>query len=197
MKKFLVTAALSLFFLIYQPAQAQDLEAAFGLGTLTAPSPSSATGDYSPVTLSGGLYPSFNANFFLRHRLGFGGELAWRAKQNLYLGYQPYRPIIYDFNAVWAPHIAKGTWAELMAGVGAESLHFYGFTSCGFTGCTNYVSSNHFLGHFGAGLRYNIWGHMFVRPEAHLYLIHNNLEFSSPRATRFGVSIGYSFSPSD
>jgi hypothetical protein len=51
------------------------------------------------------------------------------------------------------------------------------------------------MGHFAAGLKYNVWGHMFVRPEAHVYLIHNNVEFSSPFATRFGVSIGYSFSP--
>lgn len=194
MKKFLVIAAVCMFCLCHPSAQAQ-VEAAFGLGTLTAPSASSASGDYSPVTLSGGLYPSFNANFFVRHNLAVGGELAWRAKQNLYLGYQPYRPLFSDFNAVWAPHIAKGTAAELMAGMGVESLHFYGFTSCGFSGCTNYVSSNHFMGHFGAGLRYNVWGHMFVRPEAHVYLIRNNVEFSSPWATRFGVSIGYSFSP--
>ena len=195
MKKLVVIAAVvCLFFLSNRPVHAQ-VEAAFGLGTLTAPSASSASRDYSPVTLSGGLYPSFNANFFIRHNFGVGGEIAWRAKQNLYLGYQPYRPLFTDINAVWAPHIGKGATAELMGGLGAESLHFYGFTSCGFSGCTNYVSSNHFMGHFGAGLKYNIWGHMFVRPEAHLYLIHNNVEFSSPYATRFGVSIGYSFSP--
>ena len=195
MKKLVVVAAVvCLFFLSNRPVHAQVV-AAFGFGTLTAPSASSASGDYSPVTLSGGLYPSFNANFFIRHNFGVGGEIAWRAKQNLYFGYQPYRPLFTDINAVWAPHIGKSATAELMGGLGAESLHFYGFTSCGFSGCTNYVSSNHFMGHFGAGLKYNIWGHMFVRPEAHVYLIHNNVEFSSPYATRFGVSIGYSFSP--
>jgi hypothetical protein len=193
-KLVVIAAAVCLFLVSNRPAHAQ-VEAAFGFGTLTAPSASSASGDYSPVTLSGGLYPSFNANFFIRHNFGVGGEIAWRAKQNLYFGYQPYRPLFTDINAVWAPHIGKGATAELMGGMGAESLHFYGFTSCGFSGCTNYVSSNHFMGHFGAGLKYNVWGHMFVRPEAHVYLIHNNVEFSSPFATRFGVSIGYSFSP--
>ena len=194
MKKLAVIAALCTLFLIHQPAQAQ-VEAAFGLGTLTAPSASSASGDYSPVSLGGGLYPSFSANFFVRHNFGVGGELAWRAKQNLYAGYQPYRPLFSDFNAVWAPHLGKGATAEVMGGLGVESLHFYGYTSCGFSGCTNFVSSNHFMGHVGAGLRYNVWGHMFVRPEAHLYMIRNNVEFSSPFATRFGVSIGYSFVP--
>ena len=51
------------------------------------------------------------------------------------------------------------------------------------------------MGHFGGGFRYYFHGHFFVRPEAHLYMIHNNLEFSSPYATRFGVSLGYTFAP--
>ncbi|HEX4488044.1 MAG TPA: outer membrane beta-barrel protein [Terriglobales bacterium] len=194
MKKLVLIAAACLFFFSNQSAHAQ-IEAAFGMGTLTAPSASSASGDYSPVTLSGGLYPSFNANFFVRRHLGFGGEIAWRAKQNLYQGYQPYRPLFSDFNAVYAPHLSDKITPEFSAGMGVESLHFYGYQSCGFSGCTNYVSSNHFMGHFSAALKYNIWGHVFVRPEAHLYAVHNNVEFSSPWATRFGVSIGYSFTP--
>lgn len=193
MRKLFVAATVCLLFVMYQPAHAQGIEAAFGLGTVTAPSASSASGDYSPATVSGGLYPSFNATFFIHHNLGVGGEIAWRASQNLYGGYQPYRPLFTDLDAVWAPHLAKGTTAEFMGGMGVESLHFYGYQSCGFSGCTNYVSSNHFMGHFGAGLKYDVWGHMFIRPEAHLYLIRNNLEFSSPRVTRFGVSIGYTF----
>jgi hypothetical protein len=190
-----IAFALSFFVFFHNSANAQGLEAAVGFSTVTAPSASSASGDHSPVTLSGGLYPSFNANFFLKKNFGVGGEIAWRGAQGLYLGYQPYRPLLWDFNAVWAPHISETTAAELMAGVGAESVRFYGFTNCGFSGCTNYISSNHFLGHFGAGLRYKFHGNFFVRPEAHVYLINNNQEFSSGVATRFGVSIGYSFSP--
>ncbi len=193
MRKLFVAATACLLFVMYRPAHAQGIEAAFGLGTVTAPSASSASGDYSPATVSGGLYPSFNATFFIHHNLGVGGEIAWRASQNLYGGYQPYRPLLTDLDAVWAPHLAKGTTAEFMGGLGVESLHFYGYQSCGFSGCTNYVSSNHFMGHFGAGLTYDVWGHMFIRPEAHLYLIRNNFEFSSPRVARFGVSIGYTF----
>ena len=70
-----------------------------------------------------------------------------------------------------------------------------GTFNCGAFRCTDFVSSNHFMGHFGAGLRYYFRGHFFVRPEADLYLINNNQEFSSSRATRFGVSLGYSFTP--
>ncbi len=50
---------------------------------------------------------------------------------------------------------------------------------CGFT-CTDFVSSNHFIGHFGAGLRYYFRGHCFVRPEADLYLIRNNQDSVLP-----------------
>jgi hypothetical protein len=34
---------------------------------------------------------------------------------------------------------------------------------------------------------------IFIRPEVHVYLVNNNVEFSGSRATRFGASLGYSF----
>jgi hypothetical protein len=196
LKRLIPVLCIAIFGLFHLSASGQEVEAAFGLGTVTAPSAADASGNYTAQSLTGGLYPSFSANFILKRRLGFGGEVAWRASRNLYFASIPYRPLFYDFNAVWAPHLANKTTAELMAGIGAESLRIYqGFTSCGFTGCTNYTSSNHFLGHFGGGLRMNVWGNFFVRPEAHLYLIRNNTDFSSGRVTRFGVSLGYTFAP--
>jgi hypothetical protein len=175
---------------------AQDFDVAFGVGTLIAPSASSASGNHNPVSLTGGAYPVFSADYLLKHNFGFGGEIAWRASRNLYAGFQPYRPLLYDFGAVYAPH-ARRIGAELQAGIGFESLRFYQpfFNCSGFTGCSNFVSSNHFMGHFGGGLRYYFKGHFFVRPEAHVYLIRNNMEFSSPLATRVGVSLGYTFAP--
>jgi hypothetical protein len=47
--------------------------------------------------------------------------------------------------------------------------------------------------HFGGGLRLSAFHALFVRPEAHLYLVNNNVEFSSGHAVRYGVSIGYTF----
>jgi hypothetical protein len=86
-----------------------------------------------------------------------------------------------------------------MAGIGAESLRFYQpfFTCSSFSGCTNYSSSSHFMGHIGGGLRLFTWGNVFLRPEAHLYLVRNNFEFAGPRANSVGLSIGYSFRPGD
>jgi len=56
------------------------------------------------------------------------------------------------------------------------------------------VSVNHFLGDFGGGVKlYPTNGGFFVRPEARVYVVNNNQEFSSAHATRYGVSIGYTF----
>lgn len=183
-------------FLMHSTIRAQEFDAAFGVGTLTAPSASNASGNHAPISESGGAYPVFSADLLLKRQFGVSGELAWRASRNLYAGFQPYRPLLYDFNGIYAPKLGKHAGAELMAGIGWESLRFYQpFLTCGAITCTNFVSSNHFMGHFGGGFRYYVHGHFFVRPEAHLYLVRNNVEFSSPMATRFGVSLGYTFAP--
>lgn len=196
MRKLSLITLLILPFLVPGTVQAQSLDVAVGVGTMTAPSASSATGDHNPISLTGGAYPAFSANLLLIHQLGISGELAWKASQGNYFGVQPYRPLFYDVNGLYSPNLGKHAAAELMAGVGWESVRFYQpFTVCGAITCTDFVSSNHFMGHFGAGIRYYFHGHFFVRPEAHLYLIRNNEEFSSPRATRFGISLGYTFAP--
>jgi hypothetical protein len=196
LRKLSLMAVLAVLFMIQGTVHAQQFDVGFGVGTLTAPSASSASGSHQAVSLTGGAYPVFSADILLKQRFGISGELAWRASQNLYAGFAPYRPLFYDFNGIYAPKLGKHAAAELSGGIGWESLRFYqGFTSCGAFSCTDFVSSNHFMGHLGAGLRYYFRGHFFVRPEADLYLINNNQEFSSARATRFGVSLGYSFTP--
>jgi hypothetical protein len=144
--------------------------------------------------LGGGAYLSFSGDFTPWKQFGFGGEISWRASENLYLGFQPYRPIFYSFNGVYAPKLNKHLSGELLAGIGAESVRFYTpYFTCGFAGCTNYTSSNHFMGVFGGGLKAYARGGFFIRPEVRYYLIHNNVEFNSGHALRPGVSIGYTF----
>ena len=176
-----------------RPAHAQQFDAALGFSALTAPQPTIDNSGTLFPSVRGGLYPSFSADVLIKHHLGVQGEFAWRARQNNYGGVVPYRPIFFDFNGIWAPQIGKKLGAELMGGVGVEDLRFYGQPNYSSFGYTNYVSSKHFAEHLGAGLRYYVWGNVFVRPEAHLYFVNNNNEFSSGRVARFGFSIGYSF----
>jgi hypothetical protein len=174
-------------------AYGQQFDAAFGVSTISSSSSTVTNGLLFPSD-TGGTYPGFSADLLLRHRIGFEGELSWRASQNLYGGSQPYRPVFYSFNAIWAPKLSKNFTAELLAGVGGEDVRFYGLTNCNnFFGCTTYSSSNHFMGDFGGGIRAYFWHDVFVRPEVRLYLINNNNEFSSNTVVRYGASLGYSF----
>ena len=171
----------------------QSLDVAFGVSTTTSPKGTTTNGLFFPSD-SGGTYPGFSADFLLHHRFGAEGELFWRASQNLYGGYQPYRPVFYAFNAIWAPKLSKNITAEILGGIGGEDVRFYGYTNCSaFFGCTNYTSSNHFMGDVGGGLRAYFWHDAFIRPEVRLYLVNNNNEFSSGRIARYGISLGYSF----
>jgi hypothetical protein len=194
LKKLGLIAIVFVFCLSIRTAYGQEVDAAFGLGTIKSPGATTSGGLLFP-TMGGGAYPGFSGDFLLKHHLGVEGDLWWRASQNLYGGYQPYRPILYSFNAIWAPKLTKSISAEVLGGIGGENLRFYTSTlSCSFvTGCTNYVSSNHFMGDFGGGIRAYVWHNAFIRPEARLYVIHNNVEFSSAYAARYSVSIGYSF----
>jgi hypothetical protein len=172
----------------------QKGDVAIGFGTIESPSSDSATGNYFPQTQAGGLYPSFSVDFMLRHNFGVSGDISWRASRNLFLGSEPDRQIFYDINGIRAPRLGKHLGAELAAGIGAESIRFYsGQYTCNFVSCTDYTSSNHFLGHFGGGLKIYVHGNFFVRPEVNFYLIHNNNEFSAGYATRVGAALGYSF----
>lgn len=190
----IATVFLSTLFLAAPGVRAQQLDVALGFRALTAPAASSATGNFSPQSMHGGLYPSFSADLLFFRHIGVSSEITWRASKDLYQGFQPYRPVLWDFNAVWAPPLTRHVSAEVTAGVGAASIRFYqNFITCTLTSCTNYLSSNHFMGHFGAGLRLYLKGNFFVRPEANLYLIRHNYEFSAGHAEQFGASIGYTF----
>ena len=188
----LMTAVFALCFL-GAVAHAQQLDFGFGFSTTSAAGPSTSNGLLFPSEKGGG-YPSFSADFLLKHRIGVEGEVSWRGHQNLYGGNQPYRPLFWAFNAIWAPKLSKNFTAEVLGGIGGEDLRFYGITSCSYAFyCTNYASSNHFMGDFGGGLRAYVWHDVFIRPEVRVYLINNNQEFSSNHVARYGATLGYSF----
>jgi hypothetical protein len=174
-------------------AVAQQGDAMFGGNALMS------TGSCDPVAFTcpekGGFYPSVSADVIFRKRIGFNFETAWRASQGNYQNTgQPYRPILTDFNAMYQPRVSKKVGLDLMAGIGWQSTRFYGFNnsfSCQALGSC-FVSSRHFLVDVGGGIRYYVWGHVFVRPEIHYYHIVNNTDvFSNDNVFRAGASIGY------
>lgn len=201
MRKLTAAAVLVFCFLFLLPgsAHAQQLDVFFGANTVTAPSASAtSSSDHFPQSLTGGFYPTLGGDFLFFHHFGVGMDVAWRGSKSDYAAdaSYPFRPIFYDFNVVYAPPITHKVQPEFQAGIGAEDIRFYQSTYvCNYyTGvCRNYVSSKHFLAQFGAGVKFYVHGNFFVRPEVHIYLVNNNLEFSSARATRFGVAIGYTF----
>jgi hypothetical protein len=204
LKKLLTLSVLTTSVLFGVAAEAQEFHAAFGFGGIKTPGVS--TNDVTGITypsLGGGLYPSFSGIFILKHHLGFGGQVAWRAHQALYtessftgLYQAPYRPIFYNFDAVYGRKFGKKFGVDAMAGIGGLDVRFYqAYYSCGAFSCTNYTSSNYFAGHFGGDVRYYFWGNAFIRPEIHYYVINNNAAFNGANAARFTVSIGYSFMP--
>ncbi len=196
MRKIALLSAL-MFGLALGLAQAQQLDIAFGASGVTSPT-SLSSPSFSPQLVGGGTFLGFSGDILLKHQLGVQGEVNWRAKQNLWGGYQPFRPILYTVNGIWAPRFGKRAGAEVMGGIGGESIRFYTpYVNCSFTGCTDYQSSNHFLAHVGGGLKLYVTHSIFIRPEVHAYFVRNNFEFTSPNVFREGVSIGYTFRPED
>jgi hypothetical protein len=173
-------------------AEAQKVDIAFGVSTVDAPGASSADSSHAPVSLTGGTYPGFSGDVLFWHHLGIGSEIYWKANQGNYGGDTtlPFRPIFFDFNAVYSPKLASHTYLELVGGIGALDTRIY-CQGCGNGFNTNYSSDKHFMGDFGGGIKFYPRGGFFVRPEARLYLVNNNLNFSSARVARYGLSIGY------
>jgi hypothetical protein len=187
-----------LFLLSLTPfASAQQLDFFIGGGTLLSSSPSSAALSFQQPAEKGGTYLNLGGDVAgFKHRLGFNIETAWRASQGPYAGEnETYRPILTDFNALFQPKISKKIGLDLMGGIGVAATRFYvpAIVSCSYFegGCINYTSSDHFMEHLGAGVRYYVWHHFFVRPEVHYYHIQNNIEFNSDSVVRVGASIGY------
>jgi len=183
-------------------AQAQKIDVAFGVSTTIAPSASFVGGVESAPSLTGGAYPGVSGDFLFYHNLGVGAEVFWKATSvgcsDSICGVDSgisYRPVFYNFNAVYSPKLASHVYAELVGGVGALDTHYSACTlsgaSCG--GSQLISSSDHFDVDLGGGIKIYLSHGFFVRPEARFYWINNNTDFSANHATRVGASIGYTF----
>lgn len=178
-------------------ASAQKFDVAAGISSIDAPGTAVANDiNHQPQSLTGGAYLTLSGDFLFHKGIGVQGEFVRRQTE----GYNDvlnrnYRPMFYDANAIWTKRFYKRFAPELEAGAGVETTRIY-TGGCGSSNC--YVNKNHFMADFGAGLKIYpsqrfILRHIFIRPEGRFYLIHNNAEFSSDHAIRYGASIGYSF----
>lgn len=183
------------FLVLSNLASAQQADATVGFGTIVSPSAASCgTSGNGNCPESGGLYPAVGFDVIFHKRIGFGFDTSWRGGQGTYPNFGiPYRPILLDFNAVYQPRISKKAGLDLVGGIGWQDTRFYSSNyTCSFVSCINYTSSNHFLVDLGAGVRYYVWGHVFVRPEVRYYhIINNDVDFTSGNIIRMGASIGY------
>ena len=203
MRKTALFAAISGFIFLASLSQAQQADAMLGFGTIMSSGTVSCVTSFTSTCVGpekGGLYTTFSGDVIFHKRIGFNIEGSWRTKQGLDSanGGQLYRPILFDFNGAYQPRVSKKVGFDLLGGIGWQSTRFYQYTNTSnclvFGSC--YVSNNHFLVHAGGGLRYYVWGHAFIRPEAHLYHILNNSDvFTNNNVIRVGASIGYTIGP--
>jgi opacity protein-like surface antigen len=174
--------------------RAQEIDIAVGSGTLLSPKNTSASIAFVPPPARGGTYPSAGFQVLFDNHFGFGAEGAFRYHEGLYNGFQRFRPSFYDANGIYSHLLGEKTTLDLAGGGGFESLIFYNtFGTCFSENCPVSNNATHALIHAGAGVRYNFWKNVFIRPEANYYRIINNKEFYSGNILRLGASIGFSF----
>ena len=202
LRKLAFLATVIAVFILANLASAQQGDANFGFGTLMSPGAaqcrlSSSNGLFVVCPEKGGLYTNIGGDVIFHRRIGFAFDADWRTSQGNFGGIgQPYRPIIFSFDGMYQPRLSKKAGLDLMGGIGWQTTRFYlPYCTNGFT-CNNYVSSNHFQINVGAGLRYYVWGHVFVRPEVRYYNVINNTDYyTSGNLVHVGASIGYTIGP--
>ena len=211
MRKSAFLATLLAVFVLCSFASAQQGDAYIGGGTMFSSTPSSANrigGSNCTLNSSGnaicpekgGFWMNLGGDIVLKRRIGAAFDINWKAGQGSFGGPagQPYRPLIFTFNGLYQPRLGKKAGLDLFGGIGWQSTRFYSYqatTNCVYFGAC-YTSSNHFVVDIGGGLRYYVWGHMFIRPEVRYYNIMNNTDnFTSDHVIHVGASIGYTIGP--
>lgn len=184
-------------------AEAQSVDAFFGLGTAQAPASNLSSDTFGDGTLYGGtriggLFGNVGGDVMFGH-FGVGAESSFRFSQGAYAGLQ-YRPMFYDFNGVWQPTFhSKRVVPEIQAGLGGVNLGFYyPSTYCDqFVGCSTsnqYLeSSHHFQVHFGGGVKFYTVGGLYVEPKVDVHWVNDFYQFGSNWVPEYTAAIGYTF----
>jgi hypothetical protein len=182
-------------------AQAPQFNVYFGLGTATDSSNGQAIsplgfGTYNTPKMTG-LFDNAGASFMITPHWGAGAEVNWRASQGDYAGVN-YRPIFYDFNAIWQPARTKHFVPEFQAGIGGVAVDFNANTqNCQpLVGCSTVSlgseSSSHFQAHMSVAVRIYATSHIFFRPAVDGHWVNNFFQFGSNWVPEYSLGIGYS-----
>jgi hypothetical protein len=175
----------------------------FGVGTAITDSSNQqidtfSTGNPYTTPRMGGAFGKAGVDWFFKPQFGISAETDFRFSQGAYAGLT-YRPLFYDFNAVWKPGHFHHVEPVLQVGLGAMNLRFYqsGSSCNAFTGCstqTQYLdSSNHFQVHMAAGLRMYATHHLYFQPQVDAHYVNNLFQFGSNWVPEYGASVGWSF----
>jgi hypothetical protein len=184
-------------------AQIPQANAYFGLGTATADSNGQAIDPFGigrtfNTPRLTGLFADVGGSLMLTPHFGAGAQISWRAGEGNYAGLN-YRPMFYDFNAIWQPVKTRHFVPELQAGLGGARLRFSANTQqCDqLVGCSTVSlgeeSSNHFATHVAAAVRLYATPHIFVRPAVDVHWVNNNFQFGSNWVPQYSIGVGYSF----
>ncbi len=197
------TTALLFFLLLFCAnfAHAQHVDAYFGIGSATdASSGQTLTDQAGNVTLApklDGVFGTIGGDFLMGSHFGIGGEAKFRFAQADYASGLSYRPIFYDFNAIYLPAGLHRVSPEFQGGIGGVNMRFYGGQSYynPYSGTySNFQgSSNHFQVHAGVGLRLYVTQSVFVRPQFDLHWVNNFTEFGHNYVPSYSVAVGYTF----
>jgi hypothetical protein len=188
-------------------ASAQSVDAYFGVGTATDSSSGNSidtfgTGNPFTTPKLGGAFGKAGADVMLTPYIGVNADVDFRFTHGAYAGLG-YRPIFYDFNAIFAPtgRRLKRVVPEIQAGLGAVNLKFYtpsasfcdAFAGCSGIGNNFYESSNHFQVHLAAGLRLYATQHLFFQPQVDAHWVNNFFQFGDNWVPEYSASVGWSF----
>jgi len=184
-------------------ASAQQLNAYYSVGTAMDSSSNTQIdtfGTGSPYTTPrmGGLFSDFGAGFMFAKKYGAGADISWRDTQAAYAGLN-YRPLFYNFDAIYQPVKTKRFAPELRLGLGGVRLGYsLSQTACNsFTGCTtaneSVASSEHFQVHAELAARFYVTDHIFVRPAVEAHWVNDFFQFGSNWVPQYSIGVGYSF----
>ena len=192
------TVVLVFAFAPMRPLGAQEVGAYLGFGGAHDSSTGAQIDTFSDGNLHktpslGGFFAHLGASVFVTKQLGVGGEISWKTSQGYYAGI-PYRPILYNFDAIFRPakYTTKRLMPELRAGIGGARLHFApvdGLSCAQVPGCP---ASNHFQQHLAVATRWYLTNHLFLRPAFDLHHVDNFFEFGSDWVPEYSVGIGFS-----